>query len=307
MRIFLTGGTGYIGSAVLDALIRAGHQVTALVRNGEKASRVAERGVHPVIGDLANPAGWAESAQGHQGYIHTALDSSPRAAEIDRQAIDTLIACARHSAGGRRKAESRVFIYTSGVWVLGSASEPVSEEAPLVPAAYSAWRVPHEEIVLRAAGKDLRTIVVRPGIVYGGARGIVSDLFKDAMNGLIRIVGSGANRWALVYDRDLGDLYARLVTNAEASGVYHATDEADERVNEITEAIASHLNVRPDVRHVPLEEARAKQGAYAAALALDQVVRAPRARAMGWTPSLRSVCGNVPRLLEEWRAGQSHL
>ncbi len=307
MRIFLTGATGYIGSAVLDALIRAGHQVTALVRNGEKASRIAERGVQPVIGDLANPASWTDSAQGHQGYIHTALDSSPRAPDVDRQAVESLIACARQAAGGRRKANPPVFVYTSGVWVLGSASEPVFEDAPVAPAAYSAWRVPHEETVLRAAGKDLRTIVVRPGIVYGGARGIVSDLFKDAMNGLIRVVGSGGNRWALVYDRDLGDLYARLVANPDASGIYHATDEGDERVNEIAEAIASHLNVRPDVRHVPLDEARAKQGTYAAALALDQVVRAPRARAMGWTPSLRSVCGNVPRLLEEWRAGQSHL
>ena len=308
MRIFLTGATGYIGSAVLDALIRGGHDVTALVRNGEKASRVAERGVHAVIGDIGNPASYADSAQGHQAYIHAALDASPRAADIDRIAMDALLACAREgNAASRRRGEARVFVYTSGVWVLGPSSEPMTEEATLAPAAYSAWRAPHEQVVLRAAGRDLRTIVVRPGIVYGGARGIVSDLFKDAMNGLIRIVGSGENRWPLVYDRDLGDLYARLVAHAETSGIYHATDEADERVNEIADAIAGHLNVRPDVRHVPLEEARAKQGNYAAALALDQVVRGPRARAIGWTPSLRSVCGNVPRLLEEWRAGQSHL
>jgi nucleoside-diphosphate-sugar epimerase len=307
MRVFLTGATGYIGAAVLDALVRAGHEVTAIVRDGEKANRVAERGAHPVVANVANPASYEDAAQGHQAYIHTAFESSPRGPEIDRVASDTLLACAGRATAGRRKADPRVFIYTSGVWVLGAAREPVSEDAVLAPAEHSAWRAPHEQIVLQAATGHLRTVVVRPGIVYGGARGIVSDLFKDAINGLVRVIGSGENHWALVCDRDLADLYARLVARPDASGIYHATDEGDERVNEIVEAIGSHVNVRPDVRHVPLEEARAKQGTYAAALALDQVVRSPRARDIGWAPSLRSVSGNVPRLLEEWRAGQARL
>jgi hypothetical protein len=63
--------------------------------------------------------------------------------------------------------------------------------------------------------------------------------------------------------------------------------------------------VKPDVRHVPLEEARTKMGAQAEALALDQVVRSPRARAIGWTPTLHSVGGNAARLLEEWRASRN--
>ncbi len=307
MRIFLTGATGYIGSAVLDALIRAGHEVTALVRDSEKANRVTERGGHPVVGDLANAASFTDAAQGHQAYIHTALDSSPRGPEVDRQAIETLIACARRPTTARPPVNGRVFIYTSGVWMIGASGEAAAEDAAIEPAAYSAWRAPHEQMVLEAAGPALRTIVVRPGIVYGGVRGIVSDLFKDAANGLVRVVGSGENHWALVYDRDLADLYARLAAHPDGSGIYHATDEGDERVNEIVETIASHVTMRPDVRHVPLDEARAKQGSYAVALALDQVVRSPRARAIGWTPALRSVSGNVPRLLEEWRAGQSQL
>lgn len=304
MRIFLTGATGYIGSAVLDGLVRAAHEVTALVRDSAKAARVSERGGHPVVGDLARPASYADAAAGHHAYVHVALDSSARAAEVDRLAIETLIGCA---SSGRTAQDARLFIYTSGVWVLGSAREPVAEDAPLDPAAFSAWRVPHEQMVLQAAHEGLRTVVVRPGIVYGGARGIVSDLFKDAVNGLIRVIGAGENHWALIYDRDLADLYVRLVASPDASGIYHATDEADERVNQLVDAIGSHVNGRPDVRHVPIEEARNKFGTYALALALDQVVRAPRARSLGWAPSLRSVTGNVPRLLEEWRAGQSRL
>jgi nucleoside-diphosphate-sugar epimerase len=140
--------------------------------------------------------------------------------------------------------------------------------------------------------------------VYGGNRGIVSELLKNALNGLIRVIGNGENHWPLVYDRDLADLYVRVASMPEASGIYHANDEGDETVNAIVEGVAGHLSMKPDVRHVPLEEARKKLGAYADALVLDQRVRGPRARALGWSPTLHSVGTNVPRLLEEFRRAQ---
>ena len=87
---------------------------------------------------------------------------------------------------------------------------------------------------------NLRTAVIRPGIVYGGSRGIVSDLLKNAVNGLIRVIGNGQNHWPLVYDRDLADLYVRAATRSDASGIFHANDEADETVNTIVEGIVSH-------------------------------------------------------------------
>jgi nucleoside-diphosphate-sugar epimerase len=298
MRILLTGATGYVGHAVLESLVRAGHTVTATVRDRDKAARIAARGGRPVVADLATPEQWRDAALAQDGYVHTALEATGRAAEIDRLTIEMILDMARPSA-----ARPRVFVYTSGIWLLGDTPQPATEESPLDPAEISAWRAPHERRVLDAAGSLLRTIVVRPGIVYGGNRGIVSDLFRHAANGLIRVVGSGDNHWPLVYDRDLGELYARLVADETASGIYHANDEGDERVNDVVEAIANHLRVRPVVRHVPIEEAKATQGAYATALALDQVVRSPRARALGWAPSRRSVSGNVPPLFEEWRAG----
>lgn len=139
--------------------------------------------------------------------------------------------------------------------------------------------------------------------VYGGARGIVADLLKDSANGLVRVIGAGDNHWALVYDRDLGELYARLAGAPDASGIYHATDHGDERVSEIVEAVIAAAPTRPAVRHVPIEEARKKLNSYADALNLDQIVRSHRARALGWAPTLHSVSGNVPRLLEEFRRG----
>ena len=118
--------------------------------------------------------------------------------------------------------------------------------------------------------------MVRPGIVYGGTRGIVGDLFRDAMNGLVRVIGTGDNRWPTVYDRDVADLYVRLAQRADASGVYHATDDSDDRVNDIVEAIAAHAPAPPTVRRMPVEEAKAKLGNYA---------RGARARPGGEEPA----------------------
>ncbi len=293
MRIFLTGATGYIGSAVLEVLARAGHQVTALVRDVRKARAVTKLGASALVGDLAAPDAWNAKAAGHDGYVHTAFDDSARGVETDSVATAALISLAQQAGVGIP------LIYTSGVWVLGATRQPADETAPLHPIPLVAWRPGHERAVLDAA--LIRPLVVRPGVVYGGSRGTIGDLFRDGTNGLVRVIGEGRNHWASVYDRDLADLYLRLLTHGEAHGVYHATDETDETLMDIVEALGRNTTHKPDVRHIPLEEARAKLGPYADALALDQLVRSPRARALGWTPALKSIAGNIPRLLEEWR------
>ncbi len=303
MRIFLTGATGYIGSAVLDALVRASHDVTALVRDNEKAARVATRGARPIIGNLSEPVSYRSAADAQDGYVHAAFDrASGRGPAIEQIAVDTLLEAARRPRTASPVSAPRFFIYTSGLWLLGRTPDPAAENAPVNPVPHASWRPAIETTVLKAATDSLRTIVVRPGAVYGHGDGLVGDLFKSASNGLVRVVGDGNNHWALVYDRDLADLYVRLAGQEDASGIFHANDEGDERVNDLVAAIAPYLPVRPDVRHVPLEEARTKMGSVAEAMALDQIVRSPRARGLGWTPSLRSVAGNAARLLEEWRA-----
>src|SRR4051812_9666180 len=294
MRIFLTGGTGYVGGAVLDALLRGGHSVDALVRNSQAAAAVQARGATPVLGDLLEPASWRDAAAAADGAIHAAAEYGPRARQVDASAVDVLTSLP--------SKDGRFIVYTSGIWVLGPAPAPVDERATLNPAELVSWRPAHEQRVLDAAG--VRPIVIRPGIVYGGSRGILADIFKDVANGLVRVVGNGDNHWPLIYERDLGELYLRVVITGAASGVYHANDEGDETVNDLVDAIGAHAKVRPSVRHVPLAEARQKMGPYADALALDQIVRSPRARGLGWTPTLHSVGRNAVRLFDEWRRGR---
>ncbi len=122
MRIFLTGATGYVGRAVLDALVRAGHDVTALVRDNEKARRVAARGAHPVIGNLAEPESFRSSVDAQDGYVHTAYDGSvgTRSGESSSGARDDRARRRSVRVRPRVPAPARRFIiYTSGVWVLG--------------------------------------------------------------------------------------------------------------------------------------------------------------------------------------------
>ena len=299
MRIFLTGATGYIGSAVLDAMIKGGHQVTAIARDPEKAERLLGKGATPIIGELGTAKTYLDVVRSSDAVIHTAYEYSPRGVALDHQALETMLGAMAEAplADGKPRA----FVYTSGVWVLGKNTRPADEDAAVNPVAHVSWRPDHEALVTSAAASGLRTAVIRPGIVYGGARGIVSDLLKDALNGLIRVVGPGKNHWPCIYDRDLGDLFLRVVQSPEGSGVFHANDEADERVNDIVEAIAGQAPQRPDVRHMPMAEARKKMGPYADALALDQRVRSSRARALGWAPSLRGIAPSVARLFEEYR------
>src|SRR5258705_7088313 len=259
---------------------------------------MARRGVGPVIGDLDKPASYAVDAERAEVIVQTALDGTSRRNKIDRQAVDTFPGAAgNHAASGRAAA----FVYTSAVWVLGDTVAPAAEDAPVKPTPHVAWRPEHERLVLDAGrSRILRTVVMRPGIVYGGTRGHIAGLLKDAANGLVRVIGEGTNHWPCVYARDLAAASLPVSTNAEASGVFHANDEADESVGDIVDSIARHVRLRLDVRHVPLTEARAKMGAYADALALDQRVRSPRARALAWSPTLHSVAGNVARLLDEF-------
>jgi nucleoside-diphosphate-sugar epimerase len=296
MRVFLTGATGYVGSAILEAFVRAGHRVDALVRHTAGAAQVQASGGQPIIGDIEQPATYADAVAAADGAIHAAAEYSARGPKLDAIAIDTLL---KHTG-----SRGCFVIYTSGVWVLGSKPQPADEEAPIEPAEIVSWRPSHERRVLNGASGLLRTAVVRPGLVYGGSRGLISDLFKDAANGLVRVVGPGDNHWPLVYDRDLADLYLRIATSDTAGGLFHANDEGDETVNDLVAAISDHVALRPSVRHVPLSEARKKMGGVADALALDQIIRSPRARAIGWHPTLHSVGGNVARLFEEWRRGQ---
>jgi hypothetical protein len=155
--------------------------------------------------------------------------------------------------------------------VLGRAPEPAAEGTG-GPIAMASFRPAHEHSSCSARVTTSRTMVVRPGVVYGGGGGMVGDIFKSAANGLVRVVGDGNNHWPLVYDRDLADLCAGS-PRAPTSGVCPPTTKATARQRH---RVGDQACRSADVRYVPIEEARSK---WARTDALARSARAEPARA----------------------------
>lgn len=289
MKVFVTGGTGYIGSAVVAALVKAGHDVSGLARSPESARRLAALGARAVKGDLKDGSTYAAAAAEHKALLHIAFEYSAHGVDADRTAVETLVYAAR-------RAKS-LLVYTSGCWVLGNTGDAPADEAASTERAAElvAWRPAHERLVLEAgdAADGPATAVIRPGMVYGGRGGLASHLFESAVEkGAAEYVGDGRNRWSLVHREDLAELY-RLVVERKARGIFHGVDGH----------AAAGAGAGGATRSVPLAEARAKMGPVADALCLDQVLAAARSAELGWRPARRSFVGSAPAAFEEWLRG----
>jgi nucleoside-diphosphate-sugar epimerase len=291
VRIFLTGGTGYVGSAVAGALTRAGHSVTALTRSPEKERGLLQLGVSPVRGDLADPATYERIAALHDTIVHIAFED----AETDLIALETLIGAARTDDG-------RHFVYTSGTWVLGDTHGSIAYEGTPVraPARLVSWRGEHEQLVLLAADEGVTPSVVRPGLVYGGKGGLVTRYFTTAAEeGAASYVGNGRNHLSLIYREDLAQLY-RLVVERRGWGVFHGVDGVPLVSEEVARAASELAGGGGATRSIPLAQARARMGDLADALCLDQRVGTRRAGELGWKPSFPSFLEGVHAAMAEW-------
>lgn len=294
MNVFVTGGTGYVGSAVVASLVRAGHEVSALSRSEERDGAVRALGATPVRGSLGHMGPLASRIAEHDAAVHTAMDYG-LGAPADAEAIEAMLDGAR--AAGRPFS----VVYTSGVWVLGATATAASEAAPTDrPAEGVAWRPSHEKRVLEAAADRIATAVIRPGIVFGEKRGLVAPWFQSAVEeGRAAFVGTGDQRWALIHRTDLAELY-RLVLEKRARGVFHGVDGASPTVAEAASA-ASRAAGKGAIRAIPVDEARGTMGAMADALAMDQVVVSARGAEVGWAPKHPPFVTDAPSVFREWK------
>ncbi len=294
MKIFLTGGSGYIGGATALRLKKAGHDVLALVRSEEKGRHLKEAGIKLAVGDLANPAGYAAAAYGRAAVVHTAIDYAGATAELDRKTINAARELLRGAVGA-------TFIYTSGCWVYGATDGVADETTPIKPVRASAWRVPHEELALGMAKDGIRSVVVRPAIVYGGRGGIPGTFFATALKGgAAQLVGDGANHWPLVHVDDLAELYVRLVERGPAGSIYIAADASQHTQREVGQAASRAAGKDGKV------EAVAPDGSpFQEALTLEQRLSSEKARNdLDWRPRHESFASEADQLFKSWKASQ---
>ena len=266
MKILLTGATGYIGSAVLDALVGAGHQVTAVVRSQQSSLKVSDAGATGVIGDLFD-AGWlASELRLHDAAIHTAAGSDER----DPALNDAVIEAVTTAFAGTTKP----FVHTGGIWTYGSNSAIVETAEPS-PVPLTAWRVDSEKRLLDA---DVRATVVQPGIVYGRGAGIPAMLVADGV-----APGSGDQHWTTVHVDDLADLYVRAL-DARGGQSFVGVSGTNPTVAQIAAAIDGSVTAEGDAATLD------RLGAFGEALLLDQQASGDKARHdLGWTPTRPSL------------------
>jgi nucleoside-diphosphate-sugar epimerase len=289
MDVFLTGGTGLIGSAVLHALLEDGHTVHALARSDRSASILTAAGAAVVRGDVDDPALLAEAARSSDGFIHTAAAADGKDAERDAALLDAVLP----ALAGTGKP----YVHTSGVWLHGSGT--FDEDSPFAPPALTAWRLPLDARVRAAAADGVRSVLIAPGIVHGRGLGL-PDLVKNGPrtdDGALVLPGSGEQHWTTVHTDDLARLYAAALTDAAPGSYYLGVSGQNPTVREIGEAALRGAGQEP--RTVPSTDAdtEARLGPLAGAFALDQQATGARARTeLGWKPT-------GPSLLEDLSSG----
>jgi nucleoside-diphosphate-sugar epimerase len=287
MNVFLTGGTGFVGSAVLKALLSHGHQVTALARSDESAAALTAAGATALIGDITDIDWLSEQLVPTDAAIHTASPGGPDSAAVDT-AIATAVARAFAGSG-------KVYLHTGGIWVYGNNLD-ITEESPLDPPALTAWRADVEKIALEIDGA--RVAVIVPAVVYGEGKGIpsmISGAPRDE-SGALHLVGDGSQHWTTVHTDDLAELYVLALENPGAEGYIVAANGDQPTVRELTLAAAEAAGSGQVVAETE-DDSRARFGAqFADALLLDQHSNAAKARSLGWEPKAIS-------LAEDLRAG----
>ncbi|HYR06320.1 MAG TPA: NAD-dependent epimerase/dehydratase family protein [Longimicrobium sp.] len=294
-RVFVTGGTGYVGRAVAEAFRRAGHVVTGMVRSDAAAERLRVAGLGAVVADLRRPETYRHHATAHDVVVHAAFeydDAGNEVLETESAAVETLLAaCA--DAGAPRQ-----LIYTSNAFLLGGMGvDPVDEDVVIDEERYASLpRLRMERRVLDAGTETLRTAAVRVGSVYGGNGGTFPGWFDLARrNGWMPLWGRGENRWPLVYLDDLAELYLRIAER-RATGVFHGADGVPMTVAEVVRAAAAAAGC--EVRQVGTEGVRD-------VLLRDVPVVPARARTLGWTPRFPSFREGADAAFREWRAAES--
>jgi len=287
MKIFLTGASGYIGSAVAQRLKAAGHQVSGLARSEASAGKLRSAGIEPIRGEFEDPATVGGAARAADGAISMATTYDPA---VDGPAIDAII----EALAGSNKP----LIYTSGIWSHGdTGGKVVDERSAPRPAALVAWRQAVEERVLQAARRGIRSVVIRPAIVYGRGGGIPAGFVDSARSkGAAQYVGTGENRWPFVHVDDLAELYLLALEKAPAGTLLLGVSGPSHRVRDVAAAASKGAGAGGRTAAWPLEEARAKLGAYADALVLDQQASGQRAQELlGWRPSRPDVLEDLER------------
>lgn len=291
MKVFVIGGTGYVGRGVVRALLAAGHQVSALARSSDSAAKLPPGDVTVLSGSIADLAVLRQGVAEADAVVYAAIAGMQGVTPEDRAAIAMIL--------DELAGSDRSFVMTSGLGVyMGAQDFLVDEDTSLAGApASQAWRVELEAEFL-AAGREhgIRTVVLRPPIVYGESRlpPLIRLAILDARaKGRAFYVGEGVNLIPCVHVDDLGRAYVHALERAPAGSLFNLVAE-NVTGRDLARAVGLAAGAAAPAVSATLEEAQAVFGPAAGALVGNRLVSRVKAiEGLGWSPEEPSVLNDL--------------
>lgn len=286
MRVFVTGASGHIGSALVPELLGAGHQVVGLARSEESGAKLVAGGAEVQRGTVEDLEVLAQAARAADGVVHLAFDHQAadwgEAAAANQRAIEAI--------GAALEGTGKPFVVTSGTLILAAAGLPAgrtgTEEDTVDPESPNA-RAASETTVGTLAQRGVRSSVIRlaPTVhSYLDLHGFVPTLIQIARaGGYSAYVEDGANRWPAVHTLDAATLYRLALEKAPGGSRWHGAAEEGVPFRSIAEAIGRHLGVPS--RSIPLARAQEHFGFLSMAVPVDNPTSSVQTRGLlGWNP-----------------------
>jgi len=293
MKVFITGATGYIGGSVATKLLERGDEVIGLARSDAAAAALRKRGIEPLRGDLNAYTPFVEIAKRVDAVINAANSDNPFVVH----ALLTGLA-----------GTGKTLIQTSGSSVVGAydngePSERIfDEDTPFTPEPEKAGRVAIDLSVLAAAKNGMRSVVIRPTLIYGPGIGVAAtsiqlpkliDVARKA--GIPRHVGRGLNIWSHVHIADVADLYLLALDKAPAGSLFYA-ENGEANFKSVAQSIGRMLGMGNATKDWPIGEAVEGLGPAAhLSFGSNSRVRSVKSRALGWKPKARGLFDEIEK------------
>jgi len=292
MRVFVTGASGWIGSAVVPELIGAGHEVTGLARSAASAAALAAAGAQVRHGTLDDLEGLRDAAAASDGVVHLAFKHDiafsgdfQGAADADRRAVETI--------GEALAGSDRPFVIASGTLGLSPGRVATEQDGHGLDPAGGAWgagpqaRHATAEFTLSLASRGVRSSVVRlPPTCHGdGDHGFLATVVGIARaKGVSGHIGDGSNRWPAVHRLDAAHLFRLALEKAPAGSTLHAVADEGVPIRAVADVIGRHLDL--PVAAVSAEQAGEHFGWLAGLLGIDGPASSTLTRQLlGWLPT----------------------
>ncbi|KAI1261652.1 putative oxidoreductase [Xylariaceae sp. FL1019] len=298
MRVFVTGSTGFVGTAVVKELVSHGHQVIGLTRNEKGVAQLKAQGAESLVGDITDLECLKKGATGadavaHLAFVHNFADFAGSCA-TDRAAI-TAMGDVLAEAGG-----DKALVITSGTMMLPQGEMGDEDTGPNANNPLGATRGKSEAVCNDYAKKGIRTSVVRlPPTTHGpGSSGFTGMLVTIALQkGVSAYVGDGQNHWAAGHRDDAAKIFRLAIEKGKPGQVYHAVAEEQVTIKDIATEIGKQLNI--PVESLDKEKAAEHFGFFGFGINADNIASSEKTKErLGWTPTGATVVEDVRHVVE---------